>query len=81
MINSTINLYFGRSGGRRIPPIIYFFIFFLDLWAHLHNLIKQNNNFPILQKIENPLSKTLKKIAGTCVVFFAIVSYLLTYIF
>ena len=29
--------------------------FILYLWAHLHNLIKQNNNFSILKKIENPL--------------------------
>ena len=28
---------------------------FLYLWAHLYNLIKQNNNFSILKKIENPL--------------------------
>ena len=47
--------YFGRSEGRRIPPDIKK-NFFLYFWAHLHNLIKQNNNFSILKKIiEKPL--------------------------
>ena len=41
-------LIFGRSGT------------FLYLWAHLHNLIKQNTNFSILKKIENPLLNPLK---------------------
>ena len=54
--------YFGRSGGggRHIPLVFKkIYIFFLYLWAHLHNLIKQNNNFSILKKIENPLLNPL----------------------
>ena len=41
---------FRRSGVQRIPPNIKKNIFFLYLWAHLHNLVKQNNNFSILKK-------------------------------
>ena len=55
-------LIFGRSGGRRIPPNIFppkIFFYYLYLWAHLHNLIQQNNNFSILKKIENPLLNPL----------------------
>ena len=52
---------FGRSGGGASPR--HFskknYIFFLYLWVHLHNLIKQNNIFSILKKIENPLLNPL----------------------
>ena len=48
---------FRLSGRRRIPPNI--FQKKMYLWAHLHNLIKQNNNFSILKKIENPLLNPL----------------------
>ena len=34
--------------------------FFLYLWAYLHNLIKQKNDFSILKKIENPLLSPFK---------------------
>ena len=58
--------YYRRSGGRSIPPNIFQKnIFFLYLWAHLHNLIKQNNNFSILKKIENPLFNPLKLKSST----------------
>ena len=32
--------------------------------AHLHNLVKQNNNFSLLKNIENPLLNPLKIIPG-----------------
>ena len=42
---------FGRSAERRTPPpIIFELFFFVPIWALLHNLIKQNNNFSILWK-------------------------------
>ena len=51
--------YFLTFRGRRIDPPQHSFpkIFFLYLWTH--NLIKQNNNFSILKKMENPLLNPL----------------------
>ena len=43
------------GGGRRISPNFKKKKKFLYLWAHLHNLIRLNNNFSILKKIENPI--------------------------
>ena len=58
---------FERFGGKRFPLNIKK-IFFLYLWAHLHNLIIQNNNFSILKKIENPLLNPLKReLLYTCI--------------
>ena len=57
-------LIFGRSGrgggvGGTSPNIFQKKKNFY-LWVHVHNLIKQNNNFSILKKIENPLISPLK---------------------
>ena len=56
---------FVRSGGRRTPPPAFFKKKNLYLWTHLHNLIKQNNNFSILKKIENPLLNPLNDSANS----------------
>ena len=53
-------LIFGRSGARRIPLTFRKKFFLLSLWAHLHNLMKQINNFSLLKKIENPPLNPLK---------------------
>ena len=54
---------FRRSGGRLIPPTFFKKkSFFWHLWAHLHNLMKETNNFSKLKKIENPLLNPLKVI-------------------
>ena len=56
---------FGRSGWKRIPPSIkkkQKKTKQLHLWAQLQNLVKENNNFPILKKkksLLNPLKNTL----------------------
>ena len=60
-------LIFGRSGGSASPLTflknIYIFVLMgqtILRRVNIHNLMKQNNNFSILKKIENPLLNPLK---------------------
>ena len=65
---------FGRSGGGASTLTLKKQTFFWHLWAHLHNLIKQNYQFfnikenrkspinPLLNSLLNPLLIPIKKV-------------------
>ena len=58
--------YFWTFGGEaHLPKDFSKKIVFLYLLVHLYNLIKQNNNFSILKKIENPLLNPIKHLSSS----------------